>query len=238
MTKATPPEFIEITLYPQGRVDLVEFSNALLALNAEYRDWLRQHPEFDHKDRNLRLYVEKLDNGSIKIWLTQAYDSLLNGPLAGFSREYLQDFIGSLARGIAEFATRKKVTNTDRLIRWKFDWQFISPKIRIKGKMSFMELRVAQNNLKILKADNGTERANKQVIRFKSFHTDGNARTIASKYSDAEVKTLLEHQVRKIFLNADENIFKDGKEFLVDMNVTRKHGEIESYRILKVHRSI
>ena len=237
MIKTTPPEFIEITLYPQGRVDLVEFSNALLALTAEYRDWLRQHPKLDHKDPDLRLYIEKLNEGSIEIWLTQANDLLIYAPLADFCKEYLQEFIGALLLGAVAVASRKRVANTTKFLKWEFKWKYKSPSTEfgIDSKISAGQLETGQANLAELRADSDTERVNKEIIRFKGFHTDGNARTIASRYADTEVKTFLKDQVREIFMNVDENIFKEGKEFLVDMDVIRRQGEIEAYFILEVH---
>ena len=61
---ARPPdndEHIEILIKPSDRVDLIEFAKALEALNSEYRQWLREKGEFDHKDRDLRLCIDRID---------------------------------------------------------------------------------------------------------------------------------------------------------------------------------
>lgn len=93
---SAPSEYIQITIYPEGRVDLAEFASSLLALNAEYRDWLRQHPEYDHNDKDLRLFVDKVSEGSIEVWLTQCADSLVDGPLGDFATAYFKEIIGTL----------------------------------------------------------------------------------------------------------------------------------------------
>ena len=234
------PEYVEITLYPEGRIDLVEFSNALLSINVEYREWLRAHPELDHNNPSLRLLIEKVKEGSIEIWLAQSaeYAELfVNNSLHDFCKEYFEEFIGGLIAGSILAAKRKRIINAGRLLKWRIKWRYRSPKreFGIDVAITKEQLDTASRNLKKLKERSDEEEHDNELITLMGFHRDGNARIVARSFSENEVSTLLTKETRDVFLQHKDNLFQEGKEFLVKMKVIYRGDDIERYLITKVY---
>jgi len=237
MTQTTiQSEYIEIIIQPDDRVELIEFATALTAINTEYRQWLRGHSGLDHKDQDLRLFVEKISEGSIKIWITKAKDLMFHA-LEDFYKECISEFFENLINGRLDSSTpSKQLKNSRSLIKWDTHFTYKSLKRSVEFTTSLAGERrtQAQNEIKKLLTEKETTEANRETIKFSGFHKESNAKVIASTFCDDEIKTFLAQEVRELFIQEENNFLHPDKEYLVDMEVTYKQGEIESYFIKRV----
>lgn len=233
---AMQSEYIEIIIQPNDRVELIEFATALTAINAEYRQWLREHPTLDHNDQDLRLFVEKISEGSIKIWITKAKDILFD-TLEDFYKECIEEFYEKLINGKLDSDTSsRQLKNSRALLKWDSFFKYKSHKRSIEFTTSISgESRLrALSETKELLAEKDVVEAKGEVIKFSGFHKESNAKVIASNFSDQETKTFLAPEVRDFFIQEKNNFLHPDKEYLVDMEVTYRHGEVESYLVTRV----
>lgn len=103
----------------------------------------------------------------------------------------------------------------------------------MESEMSVGEFNEGQKNIKELKGDKDVEVFERERILFMGFHKRSNAKVIAPNISEEEVKTFLSKDVREYFLGEDENMFRE-KEYLVNLEVIRRGGEIEAYHITDI----
>lgn len=231
-----PREFIEITIHPDGRMDLMEFTRALSSLNSEYRQWLREHPDLDHTDQDLRLFIEKIQEGSVKIWITKAKDHLIDS-LGDFYKDYLDDCISSLIKGADDKIPIGRLKNIRALVRWKMEFRYRSPRgqeFSFDNDISLEAQAKVQNEVKKLLAGKDVTELDNEAIKFAGFHRDSNAKVIVPAISEDEVKTFLAPDVREFFLKETENFLHPEKEYLVNLEITYKQDDIESYYIKEV----
>lgn len=229
-------EYLELTILPKDRIDLVEFAKALEAINSEYRQWLRDHKEFDHKDRELRLFVEKITEGSLKVFLSKGRE-LLFPVLEGFYKESLSKFFVDLfSDALPQNIPVKQLQNFRAMMKWDFKFRYCSPKRQVELETSIQgEARSeAQEKLIELLAGKEIVDAQSEQITFVGFHQEGNARIIASSFSDNEVRAFMVPEVRSFFLQESENFMRPNKQYLVDMQVHYRSGELEHYNITRV----
>jgi hypothetical protein len=231
-----PSEYIEFIILPDDRIDLVEFARALEAINSEYRRWLREHSEFDHRDRDLRLVVEKVSEGSLKLWISKGRD-LLFPVLQGFYAEVVKTFLDELmASSLPDNVPVKRLTNFRAILRWDFRFRYQSPKRIVELETAIQgDTRLeAQDKISELLAGKTVKEALAEAITFVGFHQEGNARVIATSFSQNEVKTFMAPEVRTFFLAEAENFLRPNKQYLVDMQVHYRQGEIEHYNVTRV----
>ena len=238
MQEQPPPrEYIEITIYPEGRMDLHNFLRALTALNREYRQWLKENHTFDHNDQDLRLFVEKVSDGSIKIWLTKQTEILLNC-LEGFFQDYILDFITKLIRKKLEEseAPRSRLLNTRDFLCEEFEFLYESRdrKVSLKRKITKGNVKDVQEEITRLLEIKRVEKHERETIKFAGFHRNNDAKVVAPKFSSDEVKTRMAQPVRQFFLKEENNFLHPEKEYRVDLEITYMNDEIESYYIKNV----
>ena len=66
------PRLIEIITHPEGgRMELEKMANSMLAIKRDYHRWLDEQRLSPKDDPSLKLYVEKVEEGSIKLWLAK-----------------------------------------------------------------------------------------------------------------------------------------------------------------------
>ena len=232
-------EYIEIKYMPDGIVDLAEFISALEAINAEYRQWLREHEQYDHRDKDLRLQPAKIDEGSIVVWLTKAAN-LTFDVLEFFFKKKLEDAISSIIdrSGLTDLSS-KSLRNYRSLLRYKVRAKYFNPRT---GSLAEFELNnekiiISQNNItEALGADEKHTEIHENIsIRVTGFHIESPAKVIAVNISENEVKSFMTDEIRSYFINQEkQNFLSPSKEYLVNLEATFSHGELDFYRITKI----
>ena len=228
-------EHIEFTIMPEDRIDLAEFSRALGAINSEYRQWLREHSEFDHRDPALRLVIDKVAEGSLKLFFSKGKD-LLFPVLRGFYEDEDAFLKSLLAETLSDNVPVRRLTNIRALLRWDFKFRYKSPQREIELETSIEGDTRAKtlDNVAELLSGKVVKDAPAEAITFVGFHQEGNARVIAMSFSPHEVKTFMAPDVRTFFLAEAENFLRPNKQYLVDMQVHYRQGEIEHYNVTRV----
>ena len=236
---ARPPdndEHIEILIKPSDRVDLIEFAKALEALNSEYRQWLREKGEFDHKDRDLRLCIDRIDSGSIRIWISKSKELILP-VLERFFKERIGDFLPALSNGTLDpKVPTKTLMNTRAWLRWdtKFSYESKRRKISLETSLEGQGRIDAQNEVAKRLTGKDVVEVPSEAITFVGFHKENNAKVIAETFSPNDVTAYLASDVRDYFLAEDDNFLAPGKKYLVEMEVHFRQQEIEHYFIKSV----
>ena len=232
-------EYIEIKFMPDGIVDLAEFISTLEAINTEYRQWLRDHNDHDHLDRDLRLQLVKIDEGSIVVWLAKTAN-LTFIVLEQFFKQKLQNAIVSLIdkEMLSNFSVNS-LKNYRRITRFKLKARYVNP---INGNSAELELdgekveAIKTNISDALSADEShTKEFENTTIRVTGFHIERPAQVIAAQISEGEIKSFLTPEVRSYFVNQEEqNFLTPNKEYLANLEATYAHNELNCYLIKKI----
>lgn len=236
-------EYLEIILKPDDKVDLFKLSSTLYAINAEYKDWLLRTPDFDHKDKNSRLFVERIESGSIKFVIYQLSYDLFYSPLFVHALEYYSELIGSLitagTEGFSEenFPTKKRLKNLLKFLYYGFIVKSNSSNEELSFTKEYSNNQVQEARAtvhQLLKSKIKVETLSNAVIKFMGFHRDKLARVVCEHICQKEVKTFLSKSTRNYFLGHDQNMFVKNKEYIVNLEVHYFHETIEHYLITDV----
>ncbi len=238
MSEQFPSEYIEVIIYPEDRVELAKFTAALNAIIAEYQQWLKEQPDLDHNDQDLRLSVEKITEGSIKVWIVKSKDSLFDC-LEGFYKEKIAKNINNILAGAITSPTielLKSLKNIKALIKWEMRFSYVSRlrKVELVNNVSLDNRDKIQENIRKLSAEKEIVEREREVIKFVAFDKNGNAKIIVPDYSDKPVKAFLTPHIKEFFVSETENFLHPKKEYLVALTITYKNEVIEHYHINKV----
>lgn len=164
------------------------------------------------------------------------------GPLKSFVEDYFSNFINKLLLPGGADELKEDDVSTTRIKSSKI---FANFRVQVEFKNFIGEVRCMlkkttheersniRENIKQMGREKSVDILENETILFISFHKRSSAKVIAPNVSTEEVKAFLSKDVRKYFLNEDENMFRE-KEYLVNMKVIKRRGKIDAYYIIDV----
>ena len=250
-------ESIQITLIPEGNVELEKFANFISALNRDYRRWLISRGENPDKEE-LKLYIHKIESGSLKVWFARMAKNIPDS-LGDYFVSLFVERIGGLlkkpedARKLAKPDAKNLSDILSNNERSKIKISF-ADKISLADKISFADkISLIDNSKTIiinlggeppervteeleLRATSDESHIRDTAIKFVPFGVDENAKIIVDEVDSGKAyEAVMEDKIKKSLISREHNNLYNRK-YRADIEVRRNEdGDIQLYIIDKIN---
>ncbi len=251
-------QILSIKIENQNSIELNQLTLSLNALACQYDSFLRKSPDFDYHKSQRKLYLSKLENGSLIVELIPAVIPLLNefNSIMEFGK-YLKNIFDYFLGKTTNFSYSLTKKDCEEII------EFIEQSARDNG--SNLSLNINGNNntvvfpivdLDCIKANAIQNNINKYSektsesprIYFKELMYWANAGFVKNKINDKVIiekidkkpkKVIFQNEQDKIFSTTHNNKFpnKNWQDlgYIVDVEVSYIEDTPKEYKILKIY---
>jgi len=229
----TPTEFIEIITSSDKPIELPKLINSLSAFNKDYRRWLADNGENPNSEE-CKLYIEKIEKGSIKIWIAKASNT--GKSILEFGKDFFTKFVkpNQISKiNTTEIQNKHNFINNNK--GNKLDISLIKNET-IVNNYNFTSEQIEEVGRHTRKLLSKTKTHYSQVeVRFTKFDISSSAKVIIDEIDSDEKIAHLSTNVRSLLLKSEQdNMFKKTYTCDVTVKYMNNSSEVKQYLIEKI----